>query len=460
MSARQYRKVAAIALVTTVGLSLAACSSSTKSNSGTNASGKTTIVVDCAPLKTQGNNLALPQFKADIATFEKSHPDVTIIPESVGSQCDNPPDFTARLQAGTEADVYYGYFTDLGQILDAGQAEDITKYIDTTTLPNWSSVDGNWKNVFQSSGEQYGIPTSNYSMGLVYNKKLFQQAGISTPPTTWQDVATDAKAIAALGNGIYGYADYSAGNTGGWHFTAEMYSRGGDDVTADGKTADFDNPTGQAVLQQLYDMRWKDNSVGTKQLLQWPDLLTLAGAGKVGMYLGAPDSITAIVTQFKGSYGDWAMSAMPGDNGPAKGALAGGNGYFFKKGDTPAQIKAGLEWLSFEYLTPGQGQFNYPNLQAQQAPVGLPEPQLFTSGSAADQQQQQLEKQYENVDPADYQAFVKAAIPPVPEPPNAQAIYAILDGVMSSVLTQQNANIPQLLKNASDKVNTLLKSSS
>ncbi len=53
-------------------------------------------------------------------------------------------------------------------------------------------------------------------------------------------------------------------------------------------------------------MRFKDNSVGEKQLQTWPDLLTNAAAGKVGMYLGAPDTITAIVTMFKGKFSDWA----------------------------------------------------------------------------------------------------------------------------------------------------------
>ena len=48
------------------------------------------------------------------------------------------------------------------------------------------------------------------------------------------------------------------------------------------------------------------------------------------------------MNQFHGSYADWAMGPMPGDAGPAKGTLGGGNGYFFKKSDTPAQIKAGL----------------------------------------------------------------------------------------------------------------------
>ena len=42
------------------------------------------------------------------------------------------------------------------------------------------------------------------------------------------------------------------------------------------------------------------------------------------------------------------------------------------------------------------------------------------------------------------------------EPPDAQQIYSVLDSVMSAVLTNQNANIDQLLSDASTKVDSLL----
>ncbi|MEK8108618.1 hypothetical protein NKG94_34220 [Micromonospora sp. M12] len=61
-------------------------------------------------------------------------------------------------------------------------------------------------------------------------------------------------------------------------------------LTEDGKKADFNNAQGKQVLQNLKDMRYGDNSMGARQLLQWGDLLTNAGAGKVGMFIGAPDS--------------------------------------------------------------------------------------------------------------------------------------------------------------------------
>jgi multiple sugar transport system substrate-binding protein len=455
MSTRHYRMVGALALVTAVGLSLTACTSDNKSG---DANGKTTITVDCPPLKTDQGGKALEQWNADVAAFQKLHPDITVKSISVGSQCDNPPDFTARLQGGTQADVFYGYMTDLNQVLDAGQAEDVTSYVNSSTVPYWDSMIPGAKAAFTDSGKLYALPYSAYTMGIVINKTLFKQAGLdpTKPPATWQEVAADAKKIAALGSDIAGYEEYSAGNTGGWHFTAELYARGGQMVSNDGKTAAFNDAAGQSVLKTLHDMRFTDNSVGTKQLLQWPDLLTNAAAGKVGMYIGAPDSVTAIVQQFHGKFSDWAMGPMPGDNGPAKSTLGGGNGYFFKKGLTPAQIKAGIAWVNYEELTPGVGQFNYVARKAMDLPVGLPQPQLWLPGSDVQKKDDELKKANTNLDLADYGAFVNNPVAIKIEPPQAQAIYAVLDSCMSAVLTQQNADIADQLKQAESKVNTLL----
>jgi len=456
MSVPQYRRVAALAVAAGLGVSIAACSTKGSDDSGKDAGGKTVITVDCQPDGSQKDLLA--NWNADVAEFEKQNPTVTIKSVSVGQQCNNPPDFTARLTGGTMTDVFYGYMTDLQQVLDSGQAMDITQYATKDNVPAWDSIDPALKAVFTDNGKIYAIPTKNYSMGLLYNKTLFTKAGldVNSPPKTWADVRTAAKKIAALGGGVAGYADYSAGNTGGWHFTAELNSQGGQMLSADGKKADFNNAQGKQVLQNLKDMRYADNSMGSRQLLQWADLLTNAAAGKVGMFIGAPDATTAIVQQFQGKYQDWAMAPMPGQDGAAKGTLGGGEGYFFRKDLTPDQVKAGLKWIAFEKLTPGKGQFDYARAKPQNQPVGLPQPLLFTNGSAAQKQELDLRKANQNVPSENFGLFEATPVPIKGEPANAQAIYAVLDNAMSGVLTNPNANIDDLLKTAVTKTNQLL----
>ena len=87
----------------------------------------------------------------------------------------------------------------------------------------------------------YGLPTSNYTQGLIYNRKLFSEAGPEPrtarrpPGRRWRQ---DATAIAKLGNGIEGWGDYSAGNNGGWHFSSYIDALGGSMVNNSGAAAD------------------------------------------------------------------------------------------------------------------------------------------------------------------------------------------------------------------------------
>jgi ABC-type glycerol-3-phosphate transport system substrate-binding protein len=178
-------------------------------------------------------------------------------------------------------------------------------------------------------------------------------------------------------------------------------------------------------------------------------------SGKLGMYIAAPDDIyNVIVGQDGGSINDYGMGPLPSTSGTPAGSLSGGNDYMFAKHDTPAQIQAGIKFVTFEDLTPGAGQFNYQRMKADGLPVGFPEPQLF-SGATATAQQNLLVK-YATVNPSYYSTFNNAHETGMGEPADAQAVYKTLDPVMLSVLTQQNANISQLLAGATSQVNQIL----
>lgn len=447
MSSTGYRRaLVAIGVCSSLALSAAACGSG-----GDDAgSGKTRITVNCEPPKSAKVDRSF--FEQDIASFEKQHPDIDVVAHDA-FPCQDPKTFDAKLAGGQMEDVFYTYFTDAKHVVDINQAADLTPYL--KDLKSYDTIQKQLRDIYTVDGKVYGIPRTGYSMGLIYNRKLFQQAGLDPdkPPATWDEVRADAKKIAALGNGTVGYADYSAQNQGGWHFTAELYSQGGDVVSADGKSATVDTPEGHAVLQNLHDMRWTDDSMGSKQLLIINDVQQMMGSGKLGMYLSAPDNIPILVKEKGGNYKDLALGPMPG----GKGTLIGGDGYMFNKKDSPAQIRAGLKWLDSMFLTPGDGFLgDYARAKKNNAPVGLPEPRLFTG--AADAKDQAVKKANANVPVENYQGFLDGnqSLQMKIEPPDAQQIYSVLDGTVSAVLTKKDADIDQLLKDANDKIDGIL----
>ncbi|MFJ2650810.1 ABC transporter substrate-binding protein [Streptomyces sp. NPDC087420] len=446
MRSSGFRRTCTAAIATALALTgLAACGSGDDSS----ADGKTRITVNCMPPKSA--KIDRKSFEDDIAAFEKANPKIDVVGRDA-FPCQDPKTFDAKLAGGQMEDVFYTYFTDAKHVVDIKQAADITPYV--KDMKGYSDIQQSLRDVYSVDGKVYGVPRTNYSMGLLYNKKLFTEAGLdpNTPPATWEEVRAAAKKIAALGKGYVGYADYSAQNQGGWHFTAEIYSQGGDVVTPDGKNGAVDTPEAKAVLQNLKDMRWADNSMGTKQLLILNDVQQMMGSGKLGMYISAPDNVPILVKEKGGKYEDLALAPMPG----GKGTLAGGDGYMFNKKDTPAQIKAGLKWLEFQTNTPGSGLNNWKRASDLKAPVGLPEPRLWTG--ATDTKDQALKKQYANVPVENYQPFLDGsqALTLKLEPPQAQQIYSVLDGAVSAVLTKKDANIDNLLKDAQSKIDGIL----
>src|ERR1700749_4021650 len=308
----------------------------------------------------------------------------------------------------------------------------------------------------------YGLPTSNYTQGLIYNRKLFSEAGLdpNKPSTTWAEVETDATAIAKLGNGIEGWGDYSAGNNGGWHFSSYIAAAGGTMVTdtASPATAAFNTADAQQILTALHNLRFTDKAMSATQGLAWGTLQQQFAAGKLGMYIGAPDDIyNVIVPTDKGNLSDIGMGVLPSLTGTPAGSLSGGNDYMFAPKDTPAQIAAGVKWINFEDLTPGVGQFNFARQKADGFPVGFPEPQLFDGASGT--KVNQLRTPYATIPVSQYTSYVNAQEKGDGEPTDAQAVYKTLDPVMLAVLTDPNANIPALLKTASTNVNPILANS-
>ncbi|MFE6994194.1 ABC transporter substrate-binding protein, partial [Streptomyces pharetrae] len=314
---RRGRGAAAVALVSALSLTaLAACgtSSSDKGGDGAQQGGssdpsapldpktKVTITIDCMPPAAKAAELK--HWKEDVAEFNKMYPNVTIEGRSTPGQCLEPPRFTAMLKAKSQPDVFYTYFTDLPQVLAEDGAEDITAYVNDKTVPALKDIDPDVLSSLRHDGKLYGLPTSNYTMGLLINRKLFEDAGLNpdAPPRTWDEVRTAAKKIAGLGDGIAGFGEYSAGNQGGWHFTAQMYSVGGDVVDESGKKAAFNSELGKQVARNLHAMRWEDDSMGETQLLKWGDLQKQIATDKLGMFLAAPDDIPYMVKQRGAKY--------------------------------------------------------------------------------------------------------------------------------------------------------------
>lgn len=131
----------------------------------------------------------------------------------------------------------------------------------------------------------YGVgPTAN-TLGLFYNKKILEAAGVK-PPTTWDELKSAAKTLTK--GSQYGMA-FSAIATyeGSWQFLPFMWTNGGDETKL--------NSTENKEALQL----WKDlvdSGSTSKSVVNWGqgDVKDQFMSGKAAMMINGPWQIPAL----------------------------------------------------------------------------------------------------------------------------------------------------------------------
>lgn len=106
--------------------------------------------------------------------------------------------------------------------------------------------------LYQSSGKTYALPKDHDTIALLYNKKLFDEAGVAYPTSDWtyEDMYQAAKAITeGTPDGTYGYALNTTNDQDGWYNI--VYSYGGNVVNKDGTDTGIDSAESKAAMEMV-----------------------------------------------------------------------------------------------------------------------------------------------------------------------------------------------------------------
>jgi ABC-type glycerol-3-phosphate transport system substrate-binding protein len=448
--------ILAVAGVAAAGMALSGCSAG-----GSTPNGKTEIVV--ASVQPGASAESLAAFQTQVKTFQKKNPDIIVR----GEEYDwTGPTFAAQLAGGTLPDEFGVPFTDSKTLASNGELADLTPYI--SKLSYYKKFNPNVIDVAKDSkGHVYGIPFSPYAMSISYNRDDFTKAGLdpNKPPTTWDEVESDAKAISAKLPGVAGYMQMTSGNTGGWELTSASYTRGGrlETTAGNGKvTVDTDISAVKDSLAYLAKIRWTDNAAGSNFILDWNGMNAAFGSGKVAMYMSGSDVISSLVQNDAVDPSNYGVTTIPLESDSKAGVLSGGTVAVANAKDNPAQLAAVTKWIDFYYGQPAIDKASAVTqakaLQASKQVVGAPSIPLFDAATA------DLARSWiapyatpgllDNVKPF---TSTIGKQPIVPEPSrHTQDLYAALDSVVQAVLTQQNPDVDSLLKAVNVKIQALI----
>jgi multiple sugar transport system substrate-binding protein len=252
---RRWQVPIAVGAVAIVAFGLAACSSSGGSggSSGGN-SGSSTITLTEEDYYTSGT--ANTFWNAAVAEYHKLHPNVIIKRTAVPAQGYVPHLLN---QAGANAlstlvmidNPYVAQFAKAGVLMPLQQIGSI----DTSSISPSLLHDG----LYQST--LYAIPPYTNTIAIFYNKKMFAAAHLS-PPSTWAELISDAKALTT--SKVYGFVVSlpAANATAFWSFAPFLWSNAGPNATQH-----ISSPQAVAALNVFAQMA-QDGSM-PKDVVSW-----------------------------------------------------------------------------------------------------------------------------------------------------------------------------------------------
>ena len=214
------------------------------------------------------------------------------------------------------------YFTKLATTVGGSNAPDVFEmnmenYLaymlrgacaDLTGLVNADNYSAGTLEAVSSAGKLYAVPMSFFTRILIYNKALFDQAGIAYPTNewTWADAQTAAEAITALGDDIWGYYQPITYN----EFYKSVKSNGGSLLNEDYTAFTANSPENVAVLDaMLKRVRGENHVQPTAEEMAGRGDWDMFTEGKLGMII---TGIWAFPTFTEKCAFDWDIVVEPG----------------------------------------------------------------------------------------------------------------------------------------------------
>lgn len=254
------------------------------------------------------------------AEFEELHPNVTIeVSEGASETAELLQKLSAGFASGTYPDMSYAFGSWASQLEGSKRTLDITARTKDADVA-WDEFSEAARATVQPTGEKIiGVPALVDNISLIYNKTVFDAAGVDYPTEdwSWDDFRKAAAKLTDASTQTYGYA-YSVSGTEEttWQFWPHLWQRGGEILSDDGKTATFDSKAGVDALEFLRGMAVDDKSVYLDQTDT--KFAQLFAADRIGMMTSGPWQLYDLGVA-KTNYGVVQLPGFDGDHQTVSG---------------------------------------------------------------------------------------------------------------------------------------------
>jgi len=246
---------------------------------------------------------------AFVAKYNATDPGYTMKAVFAGNNDYALQKLLTALAGGKAPDIAYQYGSSMANLAKSPKVVDLSPIMAATPDFDWNDFFEAERLATTVNGKVIGVPALVDNLALVYNKKLFDAAGVAYPTAdwTWADFRDAAKALTSSADKQFGWAYVNDGSEDTvWRFLAVLWQAGGDLLNADNTASALDSDAGRRAMQMLYDMAVTDKSV----YLDKGDgnYLNLFNAGKIAMLWTGPWDISSINSDV-----DYGVEILPAD---------------------------------------------------------------------------------------------------------------------------------------------------
>lgn len=242
--------------------------------------------------------------------YMEEHPEVNIEVQATGWD-----EYWAKLEgaaaSNTMPDIFWMHSNQMFKYADNGYLADCSGIINES---DYSSI--SVENAKGSDGKVYGVPKDKDMIALLYNKELFDAAGVSYPDDTWTWEDMEAASVQINEKtGKYGYMAFSHDQIGYWNF---VYQNGGKILNEDGTKAEYtEKATADAIS---YYINIQNNAwCPTQAQFANTGAAELFFSGEGAMYYAGNWDLVNLCKTYPDMNGKWDVAVLPKCPNPVSG---------------------------------------------------------------------------------------------------------------------------------------------
>lgn len=268
-------------------------------------------------------------------------------------------EYWTKLDAAAESnqlpDIFWMHTNQILKYADYGKLADVTDLYNDEN-PNYYKEhfsEISLDNARGSDGRMYGVPKDKDTVCLVYNKEIFDAAGLDYPDETWTwDDLTRSSAVIYEKTGKYGYMAYADEQLGYWNF---VYQAGGYILNEDKTKAGFMDPgtrKGMEFYINLQKEPWCPDQNYFAETNPGTAFISEQGA----MYLEGNWNLMSMMENNKAIEGKWDVAVLPKCPDPVNGdgRATISNGLCYASGAAGKKLEYAKDFLKFAGSEEGQ----------------------------------------------------------------------------------------------------------